>query len=196
MAGCVNGRGGFLQKPPLPHRCPATVSACLSGGIYTQRASESLVRNMAESTLSTRSIDLVNDFMADVIDGQEYGRIEELFAPDYVEHGTPSGAQLQGLDDFEQMIQMFHTAFPDLESTEVVSLASEDGEYVSTVRTFTGTHDGSFMGHEGTGNSVEITGVSVSRIDDGQIAERWNNVDYLGLLQQIDLVAPLDELAA
>lgn len=151
---------------------------------------------MAETTLSTRSIDLVNDFMADVVNGGDYGRISDLLAADYVEHGTPTGAELEGIDEYEEMIRMFHTAFPDLESTEIVSFGSDDGEYVSTVRTFSGTHDGPFMGHEGTGASVDITGVSVARIEDGLIAERWNNVDYLGLLQQLDVVAPLDELAA
>jgi predicted ester cyclase len=151
---------------------------------------------MADTTLSTRSTDIVNDFMADVINGQEYGRIGDLVASDYVEHGTPSGAELAGVDEFEEMIRMFHTAFPDLESTEIVSIASEDGQYVSTLRTFSGTQDGPFMGHEATGTLVDISSVSLARIEDGKITERWNNIDYLGLLQQIDVVDSLGELAA
>lgn len=42
---------------------------------------------------------------------------------------------------------------------------------------------------------MEIMAIGLYRIDDGKIAELWNAEDYLGLLQQLDVVPPMDELA-
>lgn len=151
---------------------------------------------MTVTTTTSQSIDLVNDFMADVVNDRDYGRIDDLQTEDFVFHGMPSGAELQGTEESEQMIKMYHEAFSDFEATEIVSFADESGEYVCTVQSFAGTNDGSFLGQEPTGNAIDIMGLSVFRIDDGQIAERWNGLDHLGLLQQLDIVAPTNELAA
>lgn len=47
-----------------------------------------------------------------------------------------------------------------------------------------------------TGKTIDVVGLSVFRIEDGQFAERWHGLDHLGLPQQLDIVAPMDELAA
>lgn len=150
---------------------------------------------MAAHSATTQSIDLVNQYMDDVVTGREYDRLAELLTEDFVHHGTPSGAEHQGLEASEGMLRMFHAAFSDLESTEVHSMADEAGEYVCSVRTYTGTHDGEFMGHGPTGSSMEIMAIGLYRIEGGRIAELWNAEDYLGLLQQLDVVPPMDELA-
>jgi predicted ester cyclase len=151
---------------------------------------------MTVTTTNSQSIDIVNAFMDDVVNGRDYDRIDDLQTEDFVFHGMPSGAELQGTEESEQMTKMYHDAFSDLESSEILSFADEAGEYVCTVRSFTGTNDGSFLGQEPTGNVVDVMGLSVFRIEDGQIAERWNGLDHLGLLQQLDIVAPTNELSA
>lgn len=151
---------------------------------------------MTVTTTTSQSIDLVNDFMADVVNGRDYGRIDDLQSEDFVFHGMPTGAELQGTEESEQMMKMYHDGFSDLEATEILTFADEAGEYVCTIRSFAGTNDGSFLGHEATGNTIDIMGLSVFRIENGQIAERWNGLDHLGLLQQLDIVAPMKDLAA
>lgn len=151
---------------------------------------------MAVTTTSMQSIDIVNEFMDDVFNGREYGRIADLQSEDYVQHGTISGVEIHGNEESEEMIRMFHAAFSDLESTDVLTVAVDDGEYVCSVRRFTGTNDGEFMGHPPTDATVDVMGLSLYRMENGQIAERWNAVDFLGLLQQLDMVPSLDDLAA
>jgi predicted ester cyclase len=56
---------------------------------------------------------------------------------------------------------------------------------VTTRKTFRGTHRGEFLGIAPTGRSVSFDVIDVVRIADGRIAEHWNVVDLMGLLQQI-----------
>lgn len=41
------------------------------------------------------------------------------------------------------------------------------------------------MGIEPTGNASTVTGISVSRIEDGKIVEAWMNFDSLKMMQNI-----------
>jgi predicted ester cyclase len=48
-----------------------------------------------------------------------------------------------------------------------------------------GTHDRPFFGIEATGRSVEMRGMVLWRIVEGQLAERWAVLDYDALFQAI-----------
>ncbi len=48
-----------------------------------------------------------------------------------------------------------------------------------------GTHQGAFQGIPPTGLHVAWEGISILRIADGQIVDRWFHADVLGLRQQI-----------
>ena len=61
------------------------------------------------------------------------------------------------------------------------------GDRVAVRFTFRGTHRGPFLGAEGTGEAVAVTGVAVHRIADDQIAETWLSWDAFGLARQIGL---------
>lgn len=150
---------------------------------------------MATTAVSTRSIDLVHRFMDDVVVDRDYGRIADL-SEDYLQHDLVRGMDVHGHDEFEEMRRMFDAAFSDTRRTNVLSFASEDGEYVCSVDTLRATHDGEFMGIAPTDASVEIQAVTMYRIQNDRIAEMWNLGNWLGLLQGIGAVPPLDELAA
>ena len=150
---------------------------------------------MTATVASTRSTDLVHQFMDDVLVDRDYDRSADL-SEDFVQHDLVRGMDVHGHDEFEDMRQMFDAAFSGPRRTNVLSFASEDGEYVCSVDTLQATHDGEFMGTAPTGASVEIQSVTVYRIQNEQIAEMWNRGNWIGLLQQIGAVPPLDELAA
>ena len=52
-----------------------------------------------------------------------------------------------------------------------------------------GTHEGEFQGYAPTGNQVTWTGINVYRFECGLIAEEWAEVDGLGRLQQLGVLA-------
>src|SRR5215216_2085661 len=76
--------------------------------------------------------------------------------------------------------------FPDLEST-IEDLIAERDKVVAHWRA-QATHQGEYMGIPPTGNRVNFRGISIYRIEGGQIAESWGISDELGLMRQIGAI--------
>ncbi len=60
-----------------------------------------------------------------------------------------------------------------------------EGDVVATSKTFTGTHQGDWMGIPPTGRRVTIRVMDFCRYRDGRMTEHWNIVDVPGLLAQL-----------
>jgi predicted ester cyclase len=75
---------------------------------------------------------------------------------------------------------------PDMHVT--VDHQFADGDFVASRFTVRGTHDGELFGAAPTNRQVVLTGITISRCEDGRIAEEWELVDVAGLLQQIGLL--------
>jgi len=118
--------------------------------------------------------------------------VDELFAPNYVLHdpGVPAG-ELRGLEAYkDQWVSMFRTAFPDLRI--VIDDQVAEGDKVASRYTGSGTHQGELRGFPPTNNRVEVTGTITSRFAEGKIVEEWNNIDSMGMMQQLGIVPPLE----
>lgn len=111
---------------------------------------------------------------------------EELLAADFVDHSPFPGVS-PDRDGVKRLFAALHVAFPDLRAVVHDQLA--EGERVATRKTFRGTHRGEFLGISPTGRVVSFDVIDFVRMDKGRIAEHWNVVDLMGLLQQIG-VAP------
>jgi predicted ester cyclase len=121
-------------------------------------------------------------------------RVEEIIAPDEVDHALPPGVPA-GLEGVKQVFTLLHTAFPDL-YIEIEDLIAEGNQVVGRV-TARGTHQGEFMGIAPTGKPVNFNAIDVVRIAGGKIVERWSQADNLALLQQLGAVpAPRKTAAA
>jgi steroid delta-isomerase-like uncharacterized protein len=111
---------------------------------------------------------------------------DELFAPNFVFHDPASGEDWHGPESVKQYAAMLRAAFPDLRYTVEDQIA--EGDKVATRYIASGTHQGDLMGIAPTGNRVEITGISITRIEDGKIEEIWENYDTLGMMQQLGVI--------
>jgi steroid delta-isomerase-like uncharacterized protein len=107
-------------------------------------------------------------------------RLREVLDPDFVIHAPEDH---HGVDGLLAMVEPIKAGLPDLKVTIDAQLA--DGDYVTTRFTASGTHDGNLFGTPATGRSVELSGITISRCADGRIAEEWELVDAIGVLQQI-----------
>jgi steroid delta-isomerase-like uncharacterized protein len=96
--------------------------------------------------------------------------VGELFAPDLVEQYT-------------QSITASRTAFPDLFVTVEDQIA--EGDRVATRFMARGIHRGPFLGVPPTNRQVILSAIHIHRIENGRIAEVWEELNLLGLLQQI-----------
>ncbi len=109
---------------------------------------------------------------------------DEIFASDFVNR-TPFGEN-HGPEGAKQFARMLRTAFPDLHATVEDQVA--EGDKVATRFTARGTHRGELQGIPPTGNSMQITGIVISRFANGKIVEQWGNPDVFSLMQQIGAV--------
>ena len=90
-----------------------------------------------------------------------------------------------GMAELAERIGAFRTAFPDLHFEIEIYAANDGGQTVIRRWMMTGTHLAEYAGIAATGRSVSSTGIAISRIEDGRIAEEWINRDDLGLLRQL-----------
>jgi steroid delta-isomerase-like uncharacterized protein len=107
-----------------------------------------------------------------------------LFAEGFV-YNNPQGVQMD-FNGAMQVMQLFNTALPD-HSTEVKDEIASDDRVVYRWET-RGTHNGDFFGIPPTGKPLLSRGMTIMRIEDGKIAEIWEAIDILGLMQQMGAI--------
>ncbi len=120
----------------------------------------------------------------EALNKQNLAAFDELCAPDFVHH-SPS-ITVQGLEAYKQAISGEFTAFPDMRFTIEDILA--EGDAVAVRLTGHGTHQGNLQGIPPTGKQATIPGMTIYRIADGKLAEQWESLDDLGLLQQLGVI--------
>jgi len=118
---------------------------------------------------------------------------QEIFAADYVNHDPSLPRSGSGPEAANQAVRLYREAFPDAQITVEDQVA--EGDKVATRWSARGTHQGELLGVGPTGNQVQITGISISRIEDGRIAEDWIDYDALGMMQQIGAIPESGEQA-
>jgi steroid delta-isomerase-like uncharacterized protein len=143
----------------------------------------------AERRTTTMSLDdnkaVVRRQYEEGLNRRNLGIMSECLTADYVHH-MPMSPEPLGLGPFEEMLNGFLAAFPDMQVT-LEDLVAE-GDRVAARTSFRGTHRGEFMGIPATGKQVAFTGNDIYRIVDGRIAEEWAQFDALGLMQQLGAV--------
>lgn len=113
--------------------------------------------------------------------------VHELLTPDHVRRDSLLTEEVVGLEAVKAQVLGLKAAFPDFHF-DVWIFPSESGEFVTRRWIMTGTHLGEWMDVPPTGVSVNSTGVAISRMENGLIAEEWVQRDDLGLLRQIGLI--------
>ena len=109
--------------------------------------------------------------------------IDELCAPDYVDHNPPIPGLPPGREGVRQSNRLARAAFPDAVH-EIEEQVAEGDRVLTRVRT-RATFLGEYLGYAPTGKVIEVRGVSVHRIAAGKLVEHWANADLFGLMQQM-----------
>ncbi len=129
---------------------------------------------------------LVRQMVAAVFNQGSADRVDEFLAPDFVEHEELPPGIPAGREGVKLLSAMLHSAFPDFKAT-VDDLVAE-GDKVVIRMTWSGTHQGEFMGIPPTGRSVSFGVIDIIRIADGKFVEHWGQMDSMGLMQQLGAV--------
>jgi len=114
--------------------------------------------------------------------------IRELLAEDVLIHGLvdSTGAPVKGVKGFETFHAQFRGAFPNIMITVEDMIA--EGDKVAVRCNVKAKHSGDSLGISATHNDVEFTGIAILRVHNGQLAEGWNNFDFLEMNRQLGIV--------
>jgi steroid delta-isomerase-like uncharacterized protein len=123
---------------------------------------------------------------AEAVNTGNYDLFHEVVAPDCVDH-DPAPGQVAGPKGYRALFTEMRSAFPDMKTEPVELVADEDA--IAFAYTFTGTHQGPFLGVPATGRKVKVRGMQISKFSNGKMVERWGSSDQLGILQQIGAAA-------
>ena len=119
---------------------------------------------------------VVRRFIEEALNKQNFAAVDELFAPDYVNHMIPGGRE-----GFKQFLPMLPSAFPDLKMHNSIEHLIAEGDYVVARITFHFTN----AGKEATGSDL-----SEYRVANGKIVEDWPPSSTAALLQQVGVTLP------
>lgn len=113
--------------------------------------------------------------------------MSELVSPSHALHGPNLTGASVGPEAYRQQVAVFVAAFPDLRWKVEDTIAERDK--VVVVWSFTGTHEGEYMGIAATHKKVFVEGITIHHISNGKIMDSDAIWDMWGMMQQLG-VAP------
>ena len=131
---------------------------------------------------------LVRRQFTEIWNGGNWATVDELYAPDYVNHDPYNPEQGTGPEGFKQRVQGYRGVMHGFDLRVERQIA--EGDMVETHWSLRGTHGGTLEGATPTGKELYVDGQLLSRIVDGKFVEEWVHWDTLGLLRQIGAVPP------
>jgi steroid delta-isomerase-like uncharacterized protein len=166
-------------------------SAASDGGLFLAANAQILTLSNYTNAYNLRDMTaeenkkFMTHFIEEVINKKNLDAINTLVAADFIEH-LPFPGQGPGQEGLKFAISSLFTGFPDMKWTVQEQVA--EGEKVVTRFTWTGTHAGEFMGLPPTNKEVEVWGVVLDVVRNGQFAESRIIMDTVGLLQQVGVM--------
>jgi steroid delta-isomerase-like uncharacterized protein len=139
--------------------------------------------------MSAGNKEIMQRFFDELFNRGDLSVADELVASDYVNH-NPVPGETPGREGLKAFVAYLRATFPDLHITIEDLISAEDK--VVTRMSITGTQQGEFAGVPATGKTVQVGGINIHRLRDGQIQEAWLNWDALGMMQQLGVIPTPD----
>ena len=127
-------------------------------------------------------------FADEVFRKRNVDAIDQMLTDDFIEH-TPAPGQSTDRQGAKEFTGIMLNAFPDL--NYVIDTQIAEGDTVSTLGTFTGTHRETFMGVPATGKKINIQAMDIARVRNGKFAEHWGLVDVPAMMAQLGVPASM-----
>jgi predicted ester cyclase len=141
---------------------------------------------------SNDNIEKLRRLLTQTFSQGDYSVIDDLVAPDYVEH--QNGSQGTGPATVRRTASGLRASFPDLHLEIQEAIANEDTVWVRVRGQ--GTDTGGVAGRPPSGRHIEVDVVDIVRFRDGLMSEHWGVADRLGMLQQVGAVPAPERHAA
>jgi predicted ester cyclase len=120
------------------------------------------------------------------IDKGNLDAMDELVDENYIDHNPPPFPGLpSGRQGLKEAFKIFWKATPG--HHEIQEQIAE-GDKVVTRMTSYGKHEGDLPGAPRTGNDLKISSITIHRIANEKLVEKWAEKDVLTFLKQIGVV--------
>ena len=127
---------------------------------------------------------LLHRWFDEVWNKDDENAIDKLLTVDAEAHGILTEGQPKGAEGFKLFFKDFRSQFHDVK-IDVEDVISQD-DFESARTTVTAIHTE-------TKKPVTFSGICMVRVEDGKIAEAWNQYDFLNLYQQLgQKLAPME----
>jgi steroid delta-isomerase-like uncharacterized protein len=138
---------------------------------------------------------LAHRWFEEVWNQRSEAAIDALLYEDCPVHGLTDaeGNTLRGPAGFKTLFSAFTAAYPDIHVIVEDTVSQQDR--IMARCTVSGTHTGYGLGLAPTNARVQFTGICMIRIHDGQIAEAWNEFDFMDMYRQLGVVSLKPEQA-
>ena len=134
------------------------------------------------------NVAMANRFIEEVWNKGDLSVVDELCAPDIIRTEPPStGVVTNGIEELKQYLVAIRTAF---DYKIIIDEISAGDNKVTSQWTFSGTHQGEFMGVAATGKKVTNSGISILTFAKGKIVDTYAMWDPLNLWRQLGVDPP------
>jgi steroid delta-isomerase-like uncharacterized protein len=129
---------------------------------------------------------VVRRFFEELLSTDNLAIADELLSPDFYFYFAGSPEPMD-LESYKEFLAARRRAFPDRRF--VVEEMIAEGEKVSARFTMRGTHKGELRSIAPSGREVTMTGIDMIRLEEGKMVEDRVEVDQLGMMQQLGVIA-------
>ncbi|HEY1782916.1 MAG TPA: ester cyclase [Roseiarcus sp.] len=124
---------------------------------------------------------------AEIMSSHDMSRLDEIKAPNYVNHIVFAEP---GLEGSKKVLGAIIEGVPDLRVTAEDVFVSSDGSRVVGRYRYQGTHAGNLLGYPATGKPFLMRSIDIWRVENGRFVEHWDEFNTLDVFIQIGAVPP------
>ncbi len=163
---------------------PLILILCFMVGCQDKEAMAELEEFRAQAAVEEQNKELAQKIFEAWGKG-DFETFKGFLAPDAVYFSPSISSKPISREEQIEMGKILRKCFPDINWSMEELIA--EGDRVITRWVFRGTHEGEFMGIPATGNKVEVSGIIISRIENGKVIEDREEIDQLGMMQQLGM---------
>ena len=163
---------------------PLSLILCFMVGCQDKEAMAELEAMKAQKAVEEQNKALIRNYLEEM-DNQNFEIFNEVYAPDAKLYYPSNSSEPMSLERAIPMAESFYAAFPDF-SHSIEELISE-GDKVVLRAIDRGTHQGEFNGIPATGKTIEMGVIAIFYFKDGKIVEAREEMDMMGLMQQLGM---------
>src|SRR5262245_52353590 len=139
-----------------------------------------------ETMNTERTVEVVVRYFEEVWNEGRLDVLDEIIAPDYLNHSSSIPNSRPGPDDVKRIVRAIRAGIAELhyELLDIVATPDKAAAYLRV----TGTHTGELFGIPPTGKPIDVRQMQIEWIRDGRIWQHWRITDELALMRQIGVV--------